>query len=80
MMSCSVLTGLTINQQTLLPVNTNQSTLYHITEDLRLHQQCCENLRSHVAGHYFQTPLSALITLLSTQNKTPSRIFLAVDI
>jgi len=72
--------GLRLARQILLLVNSNQSTWYCIKKDMSLQQQCCENIKSQVAGHHFWSPISTLITLLSAQNETPSRIFLAVDI
>jgi len=72
--------GLRLTRQILLLVNSNQSTSYCIKKDMSLQQQCCENIKCQVVGYRFWSPISTLITLLSAQNETPSRIFLAVDI
>jgi hypothetical protein len=72
--------GMRLTRQILLLVNSNQSTCYCIKKDISLQQQCWENIKSQVAGQHFWSPISTLITLLSAQNETPSKIFLAVDV
>jgi hypothetical protein len=71
---------LMLTRQILLLVNSNQPTRYCIIKDMSIQQQCCENLKSEVVGYNFWRAISNLITLLSAQNETPSRICLAVDI